>query len=202
MNRTLLYIACSLFVLVTVAVLWPAMASAQRNKSFDAVGGGPASAMSFASASGTAMRFYPPGSKPGYKATSNFQGMNHSSLFRRLEGMEGSIWGQNVWAAQKKAEEAAKAAQKAKQSKRFKKTSQEGRNAQASKASVTVPAKSSAPTPRKVIWPRKPLDSLSSTRDTRKQSKSASVRDKKEQRLSAKALASHTQDRSWWNAAH
>lgn len=88
-------------------------ASAQigRQKGFDAVGGGSQSALSFAGDTGVAMRFYPAGSQPGYDASANFQSFDRSDLFRKLEGMEGSIWGQNIWAAQttKEAQPAPKA---------------------------------------------------------------------------------------------
>lgn len=107
-------------VLASVLATWGAGAvttvQAQRAsatpKSFDAVGGGPASAMSFASSGGCAMRFYPPGAQSGYAAGTNFQSYSTSALFRRLEGMEGSIWGQNVWASQKHAKKGRDKAQR------------------------------------------------------------------------------------------
>ena len=73
-----------------------------KQKGFDAVGGGSQAAVSFAGDTGVALRFYPHGSKPGFGASSSFQSMQRSALFRRLEGMEGSIWGQNIWASQNK----------------------------------------------------------------------------------------------------
>lgn len=75
-----------------------------KNRMFDAVGGGAASAMSFGQGGGVAWRIYPAGAKPGYEAAARFQSYRVSPLVRRMEGMEGSIWGQNLWTAQKNAD--------------------------------------------------------------------------------------------------
>ncbi len=75
-------------------------AEAQRGRGFDAVGGGASSAMSFAQSGGVAWRIYPPGGRAGFEAGAKFQSYSVSPLVQRMEGMEGNIWGENLWRAQ------------------------------------------------------------------------------------------------------
>lgn len=107
----LAYLGCmaSIACVAQLACVGQVRAQIGRAKGFDAVGAGE-SAVSFAGLGGCAMRFYPAGSKPGTEARSSFQSLERSRLFTRLEGMEGSIWGQNIWSVQKKSDDDTKRA--------------------------------------------------------------------------------------------
>lgn len=90
----------ALIVSAGLVALVTSEAEAQRGRGFDAVGGGASSAMSFGQSGGVAWRIYPPGGRDGFEAGAKFQSYKVSPLVQRMEGMEGNIWGENLWRAQ------------------------------------------------------------------------------------------------------